>query len=399
MSRIGRVIVSSGSGVASKWTSLNLSGGRGCSLLAKVKRIKSTGSNRGFHISLTRHSLTNEAAVAAACSEALSNETSNPATNTAVNTLADGVLDNPALLEKLTSVSSTLVEPPFHTLGLAHAWPSGWVQAIMEVIHVHGGLTWCATIMTSTILLRLMVFPLIIQQRQNIAKQNNIAPELQRCQADLQAAIANKADQVEVQRLQSEMFDLCDRHGVNMFFPFKVMAINGVLFGSMFFGIRGMANAPVESMKFGGLGWFTDLTVSDPIMLLPVLTATTFYLNIAMNAEGVDVNSMPPFMMKVLKLMPLFMVPAMVQFPAALNVYWLTHNLITVTQAQILKHKSVRDRLGIPDQIQWKDEDLPMKTDFFGAMSGKNASNNLLDRIKKEQDKEDAERKKSQTEK
>ena len=44
---------------------------------------------------------------------------------------------------------------------------------------------------------RLMVFPLIIQQRQNIAKQNNIAPELQRCQADLQAAIANKADQVE----------------------------------------------------------------------------------------------------------------------------------------------------------------------------------------------------------
>ena len=36
-------------------------------------------------------------------SEALSNEASNSAKNTAVNTLADGVLDNPALLEKLTS--------------------------------------------------------------------------------------------------------------------------------------------------------------------------------------------------------------------------------------------------------------------------------------------------------
>ena len=66
------------------------------------------------------------------------------------------------------------------------------------------------------------------------------------------------------------MYDLCDRNGVNMFFPFKVMAVNGLLFSSMFFGIRGMANTPVESMKFGGLGWFTDLTVSDPIMLLPV---------------------------------------------------------------------------------------------------------------------------------
>ena len=83
----------------------------------------------------------------------------------------------------------------------------------------------------------------------------------------------------------------------------------------------------------------------------------------------------------------------------ALNIYWLTHNLITVAQAQILKQKSVRDKLGIPDQIQWKDEDLPMKKDFFGSMSGKNPSNNLLDRIKKEHDKEDVERKKSQTEK
>ena len=42
-------------------------------------------------------------------SEALSNETSNSVTSTAVNTLADGVLDNPALLEKLTSGKPKLV--------------------------------------------------------------------------------------------------------------------------------------------------------------------------------------------------------------------------------------------------------------------------------------------------
>ena len=33
----------------------------------------------------------------------MSNETSNPVASTAVNTLSDGVLDNPALLEKLTT--------------------------------------------------------------------------------------------------------------------------------------------------------------------------------------------------------------------------------------------------------------------------------------------------------
>ena len=55
---------------------------------------------------------------------------------------------------------------------------------------------------------RLLVFPLVIKQRQNIAKQNNIAPELQRYQADLQAAVANKADHVEGKRVDYLVFIL-----------------------------------------------------------------------------------------------------------------------------------------------------------------------------------------------
>ena len=31
---------------------------------------------------------------------------------------------------------------------------------------------------------------------------------------------------------------------------------------SMFFALRGMAELPVESMKNGGLSWFTDLTIA-----------------------------------------------------------------------------------------------------------------------------------------
>ena len=63
------------------------------------------------------------------------------------------------------------------------------------------------------------------------------------------------------------------------------------------------------------------LIFNHVISISQVLTATTFYLNIAMNADGADVNSIPPFMMKVFKLMPLFMVPAMVQFPAVSQTY------------------------------------------------------------------------------
>lgn len=60
-------------------------------------------------------------------------------------------------------------------------------------------------------------------------------------------------------------------------------------FISFFLGIRGLANYPLESMMYGGLLWFPDLTVPDPYYILPVFTAVTmfitmevciFYLNI-----------------------------------------------------------------------------------------------------------------------
>ena len=41
-----------------------------------------------------------------------------------------------------------------------------------------------------------------------------------------------------------------------------------------------MAALPVESMKMGGLFWFTDLTVPDPFYILPVASCFAFLLNI-----------------------------------------------------------------------------------------------------------------------
>jgi YidC/Oxa1 family membrane protein insertase len=44
---------------------------------------------------------------------------------------------------------------------------------------------------------------------------------------------------------------------------------------SIFFALRGMASAPVDSLRVGGLAWFQDLTVPDPTYILPVLTCAT----------------------------------------------------------------------------------------------------------------------------
>ena len=33
----------------------------------------------------------------------------------------------------------SLAEPPFTSLGLAHMWPSGWLQAALETLHIDLG--------------------------------------------------------------------------------------------------------------------------------------------------------------------------------------------------------------------------------------------------------------------
>ena len=85
--------------------------------------------------------------------------------------------------------------------------------------------------------------------------------------------------------------------------PIKSMApilVQAMFFTSMFFGLRGMTNVPVQSLETGGMLWFSNLTLADPTCILPVLTASTLFLQIYMGADGINLNTMPPFMKKVL---------------------------------------------------------------------------------------------------
>lgn len=43
----------------------------------------------------------------------------------------------------------------------------------------------------------------------------------------------------------------------------------------MFLGLRGMSMLPLESFKYGGLWWFSDITVPDQYYILPIITVIT----------------------------------------------------------------------------------------------------------------------------
>ena len=95
--------------------------------------------------------------------------------------------------------------------------------------------------------------------------------------------------------------------------PILPLLCTGVVFSSMFFGLRGMAYLPVESLTTGGALWFTDLTAIDPYIILPLMTAGSLFISIKLGADGVD--RMPPSVRKIMEYIPLLMPVFMSQFP------------------------------------------------------------------------------------
>ena len=111
-----------------------------------------------------------------------------------------------------------------------------------------------------------------------------------------------------------------------------------------------MAFYKVPSLMHGGLFWFTDLTTSDPYFILPLLTAVSLHTVIRVGAEfGGSLESQPLFMQRVLLYgIPIGTLIFMSNFPAALNFYWLTNNLISLLQVFIITRPAIREKLNLP---------------------------------------------------
>ena len=248
----------------------------------------------------------------------------------------------PAATQETSEVAA---EATFRELGLAHSWPSGWVQAALEVVHNSSGLEWWAIIATATVCVRLMIFPIVIKSQKMGAKLQEHMPEIMR----LQGKMAEATTKEEANKSQLELRRYMLNHRVNPFGIYVPLAGSSFAFMSMFFALRGMATAPVPSLKTEGTLWFVDLTATDPLYLLPILTASSLYVHIVVGGDGMRLESMPPIMRTILKVVPFVSFPAMCTFPTALNVYWFTNNFVSIAQSRFLRQPRVREYFGIPE--------------------------------------------------
>lgn len=201
----------------------------------------------------------------------------------------------------------------------------------------HGlGAPWWLAIALLTIVVRGVLFPLTVKQVKSMRQMQELRPKLQEIQQK------HKGDR---QKLQEEQMKLYQETGVNPVGGCLPLLIQMPIFIGIFYTIRefggtsGMIGVPdtqgtIESFTSGGMLWFQNLSQTDPLFLLPVISAVTMLGSMEMTNK-----QMEPQMRWVMRVMPVVFMFFTIFFPAGLLVYIVTSNLVTVFQNYLIYYR------------------------------------------------------------
>ncbi|KAG2550670.1 mitochondrial inner membrane protein OXA1-like [Panicum virgatum] len=222
--------------------------------------------------------------------------------------------------------------------------PVAALQYLLDAVQSFTGLNWWATIALTTLLIRLLTVPLLINQMKSTMKLNDLRPEIEAINEEMRNSTDPRSMEVGKQKL-GELFI---RHGVTPFTPLKGLFIQGPIFMSFFFAISNMVEK-VPSLKGGGAYWFTDLTTPDDLLILPVLTSLSFLATVELNMQdGMEGNPMAKSMKKFSRFFGVMFVPFTIGFPKAIFFYWVTSNLFSLVYGVVIRKPAIRVWLDLP---------------------------------------------------
>ncbi|KZS25158.1 OxaA precursor [Geobacillus uzenensis] len=209
-------------------------------------------------------------------------------------------------------------------------YPLSWL--IKYVAEMLGG-SYGLSIIVVTILIRLLILPLMIQQTRNAKAMQALQPEIEA----LRKKYSSKDAQTQ-QKLQQEMMLLFQKHGVNpMAGCFPILIQMPILIG---FYHAIMRTREIAQHNFL---WF-DLGEKDPYYILPVIAGVTMFIQQKIMMAGSAQQN--PQMAMLLWMMPIMIVIFAINFPAALSLYWVVGNIFSIVQTYLIKGPTVSAHPG-----------------------------------------------------
>jgi len=131
-------------------------------------------------------------------------------------------------------------------------------------------------------------------------------------------------------RMQAEMMNIYKKHKVNPMGGCLPMVVQI----PVFFALYRVLMVAIELRGAPWAFWIHDLSVKDPLYILPVVMGVSMFVQQKMTPTAGD-----PKQQKIMMFMPVVMTVLFVNFPSGLVLYWLTNNLLSIAQQIFVNRK------------------------------------------------------------
>jgi YidC/Oxa1 family membrane protein insertase len=199
---------------------------------------------------------------------------------------------------------------------------SGWITRLFLWMHQTLSLGYGLVLVIFGVLVRLTLWPLNQRAMKSQVAMMAVQPILQ----DIQKRYKN-----DPQRLQQEMMKVYKEHKVNplggclpLFIPLPVLL-------ALFFVF-----ANTIELRGAGFLWLPDLSLKDPLYIVPVVMAGSMWALSKLSQAGMPPNPQAKMMTTI---MPLMMLVFFLNFASGLNLYYAVSNLVSLPQ-QFLINKA-----------------------------------------------------------
>lgn len=192
-------------------------------------------------------------------------------------------------------------------------WPL--VSAITYFADLLGTYAW--GIIAVTIIIRLAILPLMIKQTKTSKKMQEIQPKMK----ELQAKYASKDKQTQ-QQYQQEMMKLMSESGANPLAGCLPVLVQMPILIGFYHAINRMNATPAYD-----LGNFFMFPLADPAPVLAILAGLMQFV-VLRTGPAMD----NPQMKMMMYIMPFMIIGFGMALPAALSLYWVIGNIISILQ-------------------------------------------------------------------
>jgi YidC/Oxa1 family membrane protein insertase len=191
-----------------------------------------------------------------------------------------------------------LAKPLFWLLAKLHGMIGNWGWAIVALV----------------VLLKIAFYWLNASAYKSMAKMKAVNPKVM----ELRERYKDKP-----QQMQQEMMRIYREEKVNPLGGCLPILVQMPFFIALYWVLL----STVEMRGAPWVGWIHDLSLRDPLYILPLLMTATSLIQVALGAKPAD-----PVQARMMWIMPLAFSVMFFIFPSGLVLYWLTNNVLSIAQ-------------------------------------------------------------------